>query len=220
VTAGHTVLGVFSYHSFAQRLMRLGDTKQFVGDWPVDEFMEQLRYHHRSDSWQMILDALDQQRAVLVGNPLDLEGLVTPMDAVKYLQQISSPFVMLAEIEQSLRRVIRARINEQELQELVERSLTGAYPEGQAPKDLSDMSFNDYTLLVTTRDNWDYFAPVFGNSEWARGQANSRLIQIRKLRNDIFHFRRELTDSDRARLAEFRNWLENKVRAYEARQRG
>jgi hypothetical protein len=199
--------------------MRLGTTSQFVGDWPVDEFMEPLRYHHRSDSWQTILDALDEQQAVLVGNPMDLEGIITPMDAVKYLQQISSPFVMIAEIEQSLRRIIRARVNQQELRELVERSLSNSYSQENMPYELTEMTFNDYMLLVTTRDNWEYFAPVFGNTEWARQQVNSKLIQTRQLRNDIFHFRRELTDKDRTRLAEFRNWLENKARAYEARQR-
>src|SRR5690606_12337193 len=192
---------------------------QFVGDWPVDEFMEPLRYHHRSDSWQTILDALDEQQAVLVGNPMDLEGIITPMDAVKYLQQISSPFVMIAEIEQSLRRIIRARVNQQELRELVERSLCNSYPQENMPCELTEMTFNDYMLLVTTRDNWEYFAPVFGNTEWARQQVNSKLIQTRQLRNDIFHFRRELTGKDRTRLAEFRNWPENKAPAYEARQR-
>lgn len=219
VTAGRMVLGIFSHRSFAERLMRLGTTSQFVGDWPVDEFMEPLRYHHRSDSWQTILDALDEQQAVLVGNPMDLEGIITPMDAVKYLQQISSPFVMIAEIEQSLRRIIRARVNQQELRELVERSLSNSYPQENMPYELTEMTFNDYMLLVTTRDNWEYFAPVFGNTEWARQQVNSKLIQTRQLRNDIFHFRRELTGKDRTRLAEFRNWLENKARAYEARQR-
>jgi hypothetical protein len=209
---------VFSLAALAEGMARLGRTSQPLGEWPVDEFLEQVDFYHRSDSWESILDDLHRQHVVLVGHRQRLEGMVTPLDVVDHLRQVASPFVMLAEIERSLRRVIRARVTHEQLAEMIAHSLASGYPEGQVPDDLTDMSFNDYVNLITTRDHWRHFAPVFGDSEWARKQTNSRLIQIRQLRNIIFHFRRELEAEERQKLEDFRNWLETKARAYEGRQ--
>ena len=50
VVEGNAVLGIFSYRSFASRLLRMGERKQFAGDLTVDEFVEQFSFLSTSSS--------------------------------------------------------------------------------------------------------------------------------------------------------------------------
>lgn len=217
VTVGNAILGIFSYRSFAVRAVEMGGAHS-IGSWPVDEFMEQIEFRHRFDNWQTILDELQQDDAVLVGNKKRLDGILTPMDVVAYLQQTASPYLVLAEVELTLRRIIEARITPEEMQAFIRTALPHLYGTSTSTPRLSELTFDNYVKIITCRNNWPRFTNVFGESEAARKRTNGKLEQIRKLRNDAFHFNRELTTSDHDTLVVFRDWLQSKARAYEERQ--
>ena len=81
--------------------------------------------------------------------------------------------------------------------------------EDKVPTRLEDMSFRNYEALVGNGDNWVLIGPVFGGTRtWASG----RLKEIGAIRNDLFHFRREMTTHDRQNLERLRGWLLNKVK--------
>ena len=116
VVAGNVVLGVFSFRSLALRLMRMRQAAEGFGELPVDEFVDQVQFVQPLDNWESILKYLDREDGVLVGHSERLDGIVTPMDVLTYLHVIASPFVMLAEIELSLRRIIDACVSQDELE--------------------------------------------------------------------------------------------------------
>lgn len=105
------VLGVFSFRSFAQGAANatLDDwTKQKVspGDLAVDEFLETFEYARVTEEFNRVFDAMDRDNGILIGTPDRLVGILTPMDFLRYLDQVASPFVMVSEIELALRALI------------------------------------------------------------------------------------------------------------------
>jgi CBS domain-containing protein len=218
VAVGNVVLGVFSYRSLAARMLEMGLSGETAGGMPVDEFTEEWRFVHPSDGWESLLDLLDRKDGVLVGNRERVEGILTTMDALNYLYGIASPFVTLAEIELSLRRIIQACVDEDQWETCVQNCLTSKYRPDELPSELSEMTFSDYVQIIAHGLNWELFADVFGQGEAQRKRTHSRLTEVRDLRNEVFHFRRQLTDRDRRRLSAHASWLQMKVRAFEAKQ--
>jgi len=216
VVAGKEVLGVFSFRSLTTKLLEMGQMREHFGDLRVDEFVEDFKFVQPSDNWESILSLLDTDDGVLVGYRDQLEGIVTAMDVLSYLNNIASPFVLLAEIELSLRRVIRACVNSDQLHVCINNSLANKYSPDQMPTDLSEMTLTDYVQIIGHGRNWEHFSVVFGQGEWQRRTTTERLKEVRDLRNDVFHFKRQLTPEDNKRLATHRRWLQMKTRAFEA----
>lgn len=218
VMAGPAVLGVFSFRSLTKKLLELGPIKEHFGHLPVDEFMDQFRFIQPSDDWEAILGYLDRDNGVLVGHRDQLEGIVTAMDVLHYLRNLASPFVVLAEIELSLRRIIRACVSHGELQACIQNSLVSKYNSNEIPSELAQLTLNDYVQIIGDGRNWSHFEVVFGKGEWQRKTTAERLKEIRELRNDVFHFKRQLTSSDYERLATHREWLQMKTRSFEGQK--
>jgi hypothetical protein len=218
VVAGHAVLGVFSFRSLSAGVLEMGSAGAPLGELPVDEFTEEFAFVHPSDGWESLIDLLDRDDGVLVGNRDHLGGILTAMDVLEYLHGIARPFVLLAEIELSLRRIINACVSDEEWEECAANGLGHLYPPDRMPADLTEVTFNDYVQIIGNGRNWPLFAVALGKGDGQRKRTRARLEEARLLRNDVFHFRRRLTEHDQQRLAEHRAWLQMKLRAFEARQ--
>lgn len=218
VVAGQAVLGVFSFRSLTTKLLKMGKISEDFGNLAVDEFIEKFKFAQLSDDWDSIIIHLDKDDGVLVGHQDDLVGILTPMDVVSYLRDIANPFVLLAEIELSLRRIVGECLSEDELRTCAERCLTGKYTHDDMPAQLSEMTFNDYIQIVGDGRNWPHFEVAFGTGDWLRKRTAKRLKEVRDLRNDVFHFKRKLLAEDIDTLKMHRGWLQMKTRAFEAKR--
>jgi hypothetical protein len=96
-------------------------------------------------------------------------------------------------------------------------SLASKYDAAKIPATASEMDFNDYIQLVGHGENWRFFAPVFGGM---RETVRAKLEDVRELRNDVFHFKRELTWEDHEKLAQYRDWALMRARRADALQKG
>jgi CBS domain-containing protein len=220
VVEGHQVLGVFSYRSFSARMLEIKQPVGMpIGDLPVDEFIENLEFVHISDDPASAFDLLDRDDAVLVGQPGRLQGILTAIDVLRRLYSIASPFVLLAEIELTLRSLIAICVDQDELEECVRNSLEGYYQGDQMPLELQEMTFNDYVQIVGDGRNWSRFERVFGPGEWKRKATRTKLTEVRDVRNDAFHFKRDLTNEDLKTLVTHRDWLFRTARRVEARRK-
>ena len=84
------------------------------------------------------------------------------------------------------------------------------------PTALQDMTFDNYQALISNGENWAYFEPVFGGT---RPRTSGKLKEIGSIRNDLFHFKREITMQDHQTLARHRDWLLTKVKLAEPRRK-
>jgi predicted transcriptional regulator len=221
VKQGDEVLGIFSYRSFSTLVASNGQANLDYGKLPVDEFIEPLRYVSVRDDLESTFEYLDRDDAILVGQADNAQGIVTAMDVLRYLYEITSLFVMLGEIELTLRRIISACVDDEQLQNCIENcneKLRKNKKNSQhlLPLSLDSMTFKHYELLISM--NWGDFEKAFGVGEWQRKNTQAKLGQVGDLRNDVCHFRRETTSEDGVFLWNFRFWLQNKAKVYEAKR--
>lgn len=216
------VLGVFSFRSFAQEaaVTTLDEwTKQKCapGDLRVDEFLEQFEFARVTEEMSRVFDAMDRDNGVLIGAPERLVGILTPMDFLRYLYRVASPFVMVSEIDLALRALIRIALTQAQLVEAAKRSLASAYGgEEKVPTSLKEMTFDNYQSLVSHGETWKDLEAVFGGT---RTRTSAKLKEVGAIRNDLFHFKREITMQDHETLAGHRNWLLNKIKQAETHGR-
>jgi predicted transcriptional regulator len=209
------VLGVFSFRSFAQEaasatLEEWTKQKCAPGDLTVDEFLEQFEFARVTEEMSRAFDAMDRDNGILIGTPEHLVGILTPIDFLRYLYKVASPFVMVAEIELALRALIRTALNEEQIATAAIRCLISVYKiEDKVPTTLENMSFSDYQSLISHSETWQDFEPVFAGT---RTRTNAKLKEIGAIRNDLFHFKREITIEDHQILASHRNWLLSKIK--------
>jgi predicted transcriptional regulator len=220
VVAGDAVLGVFSYRSFSTKaIAKQRSARDPLGDLPVEEFLEEFEYVHPTEDWNRVLKYLDQDDAFFVGHRDGIEGMVTTIDMFEYFRAIANPFILIAEIEQSLRLIIQTCINGDKLSQAIENSLSSAYKDGKHPTDLSEMTFDNFVQIICNSDNWQHFEEMFGRQPQTRKRTENRLRQTGQWRNIVFHFRRRLQDWELETLAETREWLHLRGRAFEGRRR-
>jgi len=207
VVDGREVLGVFSHRSFAQKAAEptwQELSKCAPGDLAVEEYLERFDFARVTEDMQQVFDAIDRDNGVLIGTEENLQGILTPMDFLHYLYKIASPFVMLSEIELALRALMGLAVSQDELEECAARSLSQLYENKVMPKYLEEMTFDNYKVIISNRDNWPKFESYLGGS---RERTTAKLKQLCELRNDVFHFRREITLHDHETLSNHRDWL-------------
>jgi predicted transcriptional regulator len=216
------VLGVFSFRSFAHHaaattLDEWARQKCAPGDLRADDCLEQFQFARVTEEMVSVFDAMDRDNGVLIGTPERLVGVLTPMDFLRYLYQVASPFVMVSEIELALRALIRIAMSQENIVIAAKRCLSSVYGgEDKVPTALEDMSFDNYQSLISYGDNWTHFDPVLGGT---RTRASGKLKEINAIRNDIFHFKREITLQDHQTLTDHRNWLLNKIKQAEGHRK-
>lgn len=212
------VVGVFSHRSFADGVLDLeGEKKLRAEDLPVLDFVEQLSFSDVQAEVDEILDRLDTDNAVLIGSPRALVGIATPMDALRYFHRLTSAFLVLQEIERAIRVLLGYVYSDDDLKEAVARSAPTHQPEhGRAPTRIEDLSFGEYVQLIGNKETWAQLQDVFGTS---RELVLAKLRPINQLRNDAFHFRRELVKDDYDRLTSARGWLRLRLVVAGARAR-
>lgn len=213
------VLGVFSLRSFAYEsasatLDEWNKQKCSSGDLTVDEFLEQFEFARVTEEMSRVFDAMDTDNGILIGTPYSLIGILTPMDFLRYLNKVASPFVMVWEIELALRALINIAMNKEQIEGASKRCLSSAYGgEDNVPTSLEEMTFDNYQSIISHGDSWKELKGFFGGT---RTRVSAKLKQIGEIRNDLFHFKRELTLPDHEILSGHRNWLLNKIKQAEA----
>lgn len=224
VVANGRVLGVFSFRSFAKEaasasLQEMNQQQCTSGDLAVTEYLEQFEFAHVTDEMTKIFEAIDRDNGVLVGRADDLIGVLTPMDFFRYLYLVASPFVTVSEIELALRALIRVALTSEEIESVARRALASTYAgrPDRLPVALEEMTFEDYRMLVSFGATWASFEPVFGT---VRTRVSGKLKEVGEIRNDVFHFRREITANDRKTLMKHRDWLLTKVQQAQDRRPG
>lgn len=219
VVEGREVLGLFSYRSFANAVVTMGQSASKSRKFDplellVEDCLEKPSFARVTDEFADWFDFIDQNDAVLVGEPNRLQGIVTAMDILRYLYGVASPFVLIAEIELALRALIQMAVDSETLAKCSSECLKDKYQD-QPPTRLEDMTFNDYVQIIGDGRNWDHFKPFMGGN---RVRTRARLEQIRDLRNVIFHFKHRITTEEYETLAAGRDWMLLKARAAEARR--
>lgn len=203
VVRGDTLLGLFSYRSFSHEVARRSGQGADWGRMEVIDFLESPEFVHLDDEIHSVLSKLNRWDAVLVRPRDRLRGILTTMDVLRHLHELTRPFLQVAEIELMLRELIRSGAAPDDIPVAIESALAKKYGSGDCPETLQDLSFSDHVLLLEHGSNEQFFGGVIGRRESFR----TTLRPVIGIRNQLFHFRGSLDELDRQNLERARSWL-------------
>jgi predicted transcriptional regulator len=117
---------------------------------------------------------------VLVKDPQSnrITGIVTSSDLNLHFQQLTEPFLLLREIELSIRELLKSRLTADDLK-LIELESPKPVPISQ----IAGLSFGHYIRLFQRSDIW-----VKLNLKIDQKSVVSQLDEVREIRNDVMHF--------------------------------
>jgi predicted transcriptional regulator len=210
IVKGRQAIGLFTYRSFARAAVQTRGVPP--GDMPVDEAMEEPKWIRATDELEPLVDDFDEHDALLVGAENDLQGVVTGIDVVRRLMKLSEPFVLIRGIELALGALVNAAADPPRVAELARAVLTAEYEERglDPPLQLRDMNLGEKVSIIRHPSSWIHFKSTLGAN---RRAALAHFERLSTLRNDLFHFRRQLNDDEVAHLRSTSHWLRSRMRA-------
>jgi CBS domain-containing protein len=219
VATSREVLGLFSYRSFSLGLTKLPSKIKDHLSLPVVDFLEATPFVAFNRGIDTLIDDFAFNDAVLVGGEGRVVGIVTTTDLLLYFYSVANAYVLLQEIETAIRELVRSALNPPAVESFLKRILENHYrAQGRScPTTLEELTLSDFVNILRFRGEWERFEPAFGRNQ---DLVVVRIEQVPALRNDVFHFRREITVAEYEVLRDCRDWLWKRVRVVDPREAG
>ncbi len=186
MTNERDVKGVVSWASIGTR------TAAKITGADVQSFMDEAHEIAASATFFEAIGVIRESGYVLVRGPdRRIIGIVTATDVAHQFEAISTPFLLLAEIENHLRSLIAKKLIRPDI-------MRACSPEHLPEKfsAISELTFGNLVKILEHTDNWEKLdlrldRPVFCKELWA----------VNRIRNDVMHFDPDpLSDQDIAKL--------------------
>ena len=153
----------------------LSRESEFVRDC-LDKNVEVLKYDLPLFA---AVDIIIRKEAVLIrGAEEKITGLVTTSDISAQFMALSSPFLILEQIENHIRTILDGRFSEEDLKTAADPS-----DDSREIKTISDLTFGEYLRIIENPDHWEKLMWKLDRSTFAK-----RLDQVRRIRNEVMHF--------------------------------
>jgi predicted transcriptional regulator len=205
-TAENRIIGAFTHRSLAVGLEHIRPQDNPLTA-PVDDLVEELRFVRASQEVGDILDYLEADNAVLVGDEDRLLAIVTTADLNRFLWRRTRPFLLLQEIELGVRDLMQSSCSAAELAAAVSAALP-ADP-ATATARLEDLTMGELLSVLLNGSSFGrLFRLRFGSN---RDLVRVTLEPVRDIRNKVVHFRDDLSVEELQKLVDVAAWLRRKV---------
>lgn len=216
-------LGMITYESII-RAMRSFDVKLdclHVRDCVIDATDQYIE-----DDYFDLFNKLQKSNAVLIIDPGGyLADIVTTYDTATFFRSRSEELMHLEDIEYTLKELILkaytnsdGEIDQEKLSKAIERISGSRNEQNASPKlkAFESLTLGEYFSLITFNDTWDFFEPIL---KIPRKVIIPMCEQIKATRNDLAHFRNEISSQARDQLRYFADWLISHFQEYEEAQK-
>lgn len=187
------VEGVVSYLSICRVLKSVNHPE--ISGLTIKSAIEEPVFVSTDKDVYELFETFAADHYVLVGEPDELEGVMTRYDVFYFLKNQVEPFLIIGEIEQNLQELFDSEypnIDQQIQKTFGERA---KHDESYSVPTLQEFDLGDYQFFLGK--NWDDFSAYFyDNHEYI----DSLLDDVRDIRNSLFHFREEAHKIDRDKL--------------------
>jgi CBS domain-containing protein len=172
---------------------------------------------YRDDDLFDLLDELKVTNAVII---IEREGfvtgIVTSYDASRFLRNRTEDLMHVEDIEFIIKELIKGPYaNEVATANSSAQRARDATSKNAKP--FEELNLGDYINLLMSKNIWKFCAPLL-NVE--KESLYELLVRIRQTRNDLAHFRSEISLQSRDELRYCANWLRNRYQEYEREQGG
>jgi predicted transcriptional regulator len=167
------VKGVLSWTSIGSRLSLRKDGSQ------AKEFMDQHQEILADSSLFQAIPIIVQYQYVLIrGSDKRITGIVTASDLSLQFKQLSEPFLLLGEVENHIRNIIRQKLSPEELSSVKDPNDNKRIVSG-----VDDLTFGEYIRLLENPDRWNKVGLPIDRATFCK-----ELGRVRDIRNDVMHF--------------------------------
>jgi hypothetical protein len=193
MTGEREVKGLFSWKSLGGRASQ-GQACNVVRE-AMDEHCEV----SADDSLFRALPLIQEHDCILIRDSTKkITGIMTPYDISVTFGQLAEPFLVLSEIENHIRNLIRGKFAREEL-----ASVRDPGDPARKIDDVEDLTLGECMRLLENAERWKKLSLQID-----RGIFIKELDEVRRIRNDVMHFDPEGTDeSDLATLRKFAEFL-------------
>jgi CBS domain-containing protein len=193
-----TLLGMITYESIL-RAVRSFNTK--LDQLLVRDAVVAAPSHAREDNLFDLLDELKLTNAVVIVEPEGyVTGIVTSYDAARFLRNRTEDLMHVEDIEFIIK-------------DLVKKFYAGEkHSSSRNAKPFEELNLGDYINLLLSREVWKFYAPILNIEKEVLSEL---LVKIRQTRNDLAHFRTEISPGSRDELRYCASWLRSRYQEYE-----
>lgn len=222
VDANNMPLGMVTYESI---LRGIKNFKTKLEELHVKDVMVDAPIVNLEDDLFDLLDRLKLTYAALIidiGG--ELVGIATSYDTTEYFRSRTEDLMRVEDIEITIKEFIKmAYTNDQgglddsRFKDAIGKAAhPGNVPESKQ-KNFDDLTLGEYINLLVYPATWKILEPIFGISKVA---IKELLDNIRKTRNDLAHFRHEISADQQDQLRFCADWLARQQEDYhEKRQK-
>lgn len=194
-------IGMLEVSRVLQALLEQPAFRELASAMPAGDLTSPPRFLGKDEWIDQNFDWLADDVA-LVGLPEQLEGLITPSDVLRRVNDYTEAFSVIAEIEEECRELIGLLYPSEQhramLHDVLKRTLkTGAG--SFLPLKSEEFGFQHYAILFAHPELFGHIEP---HCHWSRGKLEYELNRARHLRNEVMHFKRqaEAAEVDRLRV--------------------
>lgn len=174
----------------------------------VNDVAERAREYYPEDDIFDLLEGLRDKPAILVINNHDeLIGIVTSFDATDYFRRRAEDIMLVEDIETAVREHLEAAFTDEKSGLLDAAALQVAIETATTRKNLSfdRLSLGQYIRVLVHETVWSAYGIRFNID---RKAIETMLDRVREIRNELAHFRGEISRSQREQLRFAANWFE------------
>lgn len=151
-----------------------------------------------------VLDGLrDAYSVPVVDNFARVIGIITNYDTAAYFRSRAEDMMLVEDVETTLKDCIRVDLIAQQGQ-LDDADLTARISEQIGNKSIDEMTISDFILLFLHGDRWNRYS---ADVDIDRDACRKMLKVVNEIRNDLFHFRTDISEDRRYGLKYCRDWL-------------
>jgi CBS domain-containing protein len=196
ITGERDLKGAISWKSIGSRLSQRNSLTY------VQDAMDQAKEVSDTDSLFEVTKIIIQRDFVFVrAADRTITGIITATDLSEVFQRLSEPFLLLARIENQIRRLIQDVFDIDTLRAACDER----DPDRKAKVTrASQLTFGEYQRIFEKEDNWTKLGFVACRQTFCK-----QLDEVRKLRNEIMHFHPDvIEEGDFEQLRRFLRLIE------------
>jgi CBS domain-containing protein len=170
-----------------------------------------------------LLDEIKKNNAVVIVDPGGFPiGIVTSYDAAEFLRTRAEGLMRIEDIETTIKTFVLSYYSSKEGKLDMERLdqdvqfITNYKSDGsnvKKPLKFNDLTLSDFISFLVQKSTWEYYEPYL---KIKREALITLLGKVRQIRNDLAHFRRDISSQSLDNLVYSAKWFESRFEKFNA----
>ena len=190
------ILGIINWKTIAKGFIKQKESKT-VKDYMCDEY-ELIDYN--TSIFEAIKLVVKKEVVFIKDNEGNIKGPITPSDLNEEFLEQMEPFILLEQIEYSIRLILHNKITLNDLRKSID-----VKDENRKIDSISDMTFGEYIRVIENPEHWEALKIRLDRAVFIK-----QLQNIRNIRNSVMHFNIDkISKDDLKELRDISNLLKD-----------